>query len=128
MEDEHRCGACAHAHQVEAGVVMAPARRGSLIDTAHPLRVAIEGGEAVVLRASRTTFGRSASCDVTLQDPVLSRAQFVVERTADGWRLTDQDSACGTVVDGRRTASALLHEGAEIRVGDLVLTARADRG
>lgn len=59
--------------------------------------------EVVPKRAGtwKATLGCTASCDVQLDDASISRLHASVERRADGYYLTDEDSSAGTSVDGK---------------------------
>jgi hypothetical protein len=54
----------------------------------------------------RVRVGRVAGNDLVIADPAVSRQHAVLERTADGFVLTDLGSANGTWVNGRRIERA----------------------
>jgi hypothetical protein len=64
---------------------------------------------------SRFSIGRDESCDLTIADMSVSRRHAQLERTADGWLLTDLESTNGTRVNGWRVRSRV-----PVRPGDLV--------
>jgi hypothetical protein len=81
--------------------------------------------QEVDLRAGLTTLGRSEDCEVTIEDPLVSRrhAQIIVD--GDEVRVIDLGSRNGVKLNGVPvTASAVLHDGDRIRIGtqDLVFT------
>ena len=81
--------------------------------------------QQVDLRVGMTTPGRSEDCEVTIEDPLVSRrhAQIVVD--GDVVRVVDLGSRNGVRVNGLPvTSTAVLHDGDRIRIGtqDLVFT------
>ena len=52
--------------------------------------------------AEQFSIGRDASCDLAIADMTVSRRHATLERTADGWLLTDLESTNGTRVNGWR--------------------------
>jgi hypothetical protein len=68
-------------------------------------------------RGARDSFsiGRSGGCDLRIADMTVSRVHATLERTADGWLLTDLGSTNGTRVNGWRVRSPV-----PVRPGDLV--------
>lgn len=60
------------------------------------------------------TIGRSASCEVVLAEPELSRRHAQIRVTPDGLVLRDLGSANGTFVNGNRVRDARLHQGDQI--------------
>ena len=48
------------------------------------------------------SIGRDASCDLAIADMTVSRRHAQLERTEDGWLLTDLESTNGTRVNGWR--------------------------
>ena len=78
------------------------------------------------LDADRTTVGKAAENDVSLEDDATaSRLHAVIERFPAGWCVTDLGSSNGTWVNGERIWSAQrLRNGDEIRVGQTRLIFR----
>lgn len=68
-------------------------------------------------RGDRDSFsiGRSGGCDLTIPDMTVSRVHATLERTADGWLLTDLGSTNGTRLNGWRVRSPV-----PVRAGDVV--------
>jgi FHA domain/Domain of unknown function (DUF1707) len=68
-------------------------------------------------RGDRGSFsiGRSGGCDLTIADMTVSRVHATLERTADGWLLTDLGSTNGTRLNGWRVRSQV-----PVRAGDVV--------
>jgi hypothetical protein len=63
----------------------------------------------------RFTIGRDASCDLAIADMTVSRQHAQLERTADGWLLSDLESTNGTRINGWRVRGQV-----PVRVGDVV--------
>lgn len=61
------------------------------------------------------SIGRDASCDLMIADMTVSRVHARLERTPDGWLLTDLASTNGTRVNGWRIRGQV-----PVRAGDLV--------
>ena len=61
------------------------------------------------------SIGRDASCDLAIADVTVSRWHAQLERTADGWLLSDLESTNGTRVNGWRVRGKV-----PVRAGDLV--------
>jgi hypothetical protein len=61
------------------------------------------------------SIGRAAECDLTIADMTVSRVHATLERTADGWLLTDLSSTNGTRVNGWRARG-----GVPVKAGDVV--------
>ena len=70
------------------------------------------------------TIGRSPECDVSLHDILLSRNHCKLERTRDGWVVTDLGSKNGTVIDGRAVTKHTLRVGEVIKIGRVNVTFR----
>ena len=64
---------------------------------------------------SHFSIGRDASCDLMIADMTVSRVHARLERTPDGWLLTDLASTNGTRVNGWRVRGQV-----PVRAGDLV--------
>jgi FHA domain/Domain of unknown function (DUF1707) len=61
------------------------------------------------------TIGRSPECDLAIADTTVSRVHATLERTADGWLLTDLTSTNGTRVNGWRARGRV-----PVTAGDVV--------
>ncbi len=69
-----------------------------------------------------STLGRLPACDVTLEDPSVSRRHARVDRSPDGWVIEDLGSTNGVKVNGRSVDRAPLEDGDEIELGTVRLT------
>jgi len=65
--------------------------------------------------------GRLDGCDVTVDDPKVSRRHAEVRRDMEVFRVVDLDSTNGTEVNGKAVHDHVLADGDEVRVGDSVL-------
>jgi hypothetical protein len=85
--------------------------------------VALEGlapGTEYTLEQRTITLGRTASCDVVLDDDDVSREHCRISPRDDGYVIEDLDSSNGTIVNGQ-----LIQSPAYLRPGDLVVIGRA---
>jgi len=102
----------------EARRLVAPAATG---------RAVLAGaGKRTMLAGDRTVIGRSRDCDLTLDDPNISRRHAEVRQEAGGFVLADLGSTNGVKVNGRRTREAALQPGDEITIGTSRLTFEVD--
>jgi hypothetical protein len=67
------------------------------------------------------SIGRDASCDLAIADMTVSRRHATLERTEEGWILTDLASTNGTRVNGWRVRGKV-----QVRPGDLVTFGNAE--
>lgn len=81
---------------------------------------------SVPLTSPVTIIGRSASADLHLDDPGVSRRHAELQVTGDVVRLVDVGSTNGTTVNGEQVGATTLHEGDRIQVGGTVLVYRSD--
>ncbi len=66
---------------------------------------------------SRIRIGRAGDNEAVLDDPRSSRVHAIVERTGDGWVLTDMGSRNGTRLNGRPVSEAILRGRDKIQIG-----------
>jgi hypothetical protein len=91
------------ARSMTTSLAAAPGRRPPF-----PLQFPRGGGD-------QFSIGRDASCDLAIADMTVSRLHARLERTPDGWLLSDLESTNGTRVNGWRVRTQV-----PIRVGDIV--------
>jgi len=80
------------------------------------------GAPDISLQRSPFTMGSSPSCALRLADPQASPQHAQIDRTEDGYVLTDLESVNGTFLNGERIASPVaLRSGDEIKMGDITV-------
>ena len=84
-------------------------------------------GEPVRIEKNPAAVGRDPRADVVLSHPSVSRRHAVLEQTAHGWLVADQNSGNGTWVDGQRVIRALLRAGQSVRFGAVAFTVSLER-
>ena len=77
----------------------------------------VTGGKRTVLSGSRVVLGRSRDCDLTLDDPNVSRRHAELRREGGTWVVSDLGSTNGVKVNGRRVDDHPLTPGDEIVLG-----------
>ncbi len=92
-------------------------RRTAPSRPAHPLARPAPPVPLTFPRGAGDSFsiGRAAECDLTIADMTVSRVHATLERTADGWLLTDLSSTNGTRVNGWRARGRV-----PVKAGDVV--------
>jgi pSer/pThr/pTyr-binding forkhead associated (FHA) protein len=90
-------------------------RRVSLLATEGPFK-----GESFPIAKPRVMIGRTEG-DIVIGDPKVSRNHCVVEVHGSYALLVDLDSANGTFIDGKKTATAELRHLTEFRIGGTTL-------
>jgi pSer/pThr/pTyr-binding forkhead associated (FHA) protein len=91
------------ARSLTSGMAASPDRRRPFM-----LQFPRSGGD-------QFSIGRDASCDLAIADMTVSRLHAQLERTPDGWLLSDLESTNGTRVNGWRVRGKV-----PVRAGDLV--------
>ncbi len=80
------------------------------------------GGKRLVVGPAGVTLGRSRQCDVTVDDPNVSRTHAEVRPRGGSWVLSDLGSTNGSRLNGQRVeGSEVLKPGDEIELGTTVL-------
>ena len=80
------------------------------------------GGKRLVVGPGGATMGRSRQCDVTVDDPNVSRQHAEVRPRGGSWVLNDLGSTNGSRLNGHRVeGSEQLKPGDEIELGTTVL-------
>ena len=87
-----------------------------------------QAGDRFTLERPLTKLGRHPDSEIMLDDITVSRRHASIERTDEGYVVTDAGSLNGTYVNQERIDRAVLHHGDELQVGKfrLVLFERAD--
>jgi pSer/pThr/pTyr-binding forkhead associated (FHA) protein len=92
------------------------------------VRSGAQAGDRFALTADETRLGRHPDSEIMLDDITVSRRHAAIERTREGYVVSDAGSLNGTYVNQERIERAVLHHGDELQVGKfrLVLFERAD--
>src|SRR5919206_1404948 len=77
----------------------------------------VGAGKRTVLSGNRILIGRSRDCDVTRDDPNVSRRHAELRRENGGWVVADLGSTNGVKVNGQRVHEQPLTPGDEITLG-----------
>jgi len=85
------------------------------------LHLVLPSGRVVSFNQDAMSIGSDPACDLVLDDRSVAGHHATVERHPQGWQVSDQGSAEGTFVDGRRVTQRLLKPGQELRLGATVL-------
>jgi pSer/pThr/pTyr-binding forkhead associated (FHA) protein len=87
-----------------------------------------QAGTRFALTGDVTRLGRHPESEIMLDDITVSRRHASVERTPEGYVVSDAGSLNGTYVNQERIDRAVLHHGDELQVGKfrLVLFERTD--
>jgi sigma-54 dependent transcriptional regulator, acetoin dehydrogenase operon transcriptional activator AcoR len=93
-----------------AGLILLYAEAFASLPSVWPLRT-----------TAPNAIGASATSDLVLPVPAVSRQHAEVVRERGAWVLRDKKSTNGTFVDGYRVHEARLEHGQEIRLGDAIL-------
>jgi hypothetical protein len=89
---------------------LAPPQRPRPVRPVRPLPLEFPRGAGAFF-----SIGRASDCDLTIADLTVSRMHARLERSAEGWLLTDLSSTNGTRVNGWRVRGQV-----RVRPGDLV--------
>jgi hypothetical protein len=118
-DGEPCCGACAIADGPALPASSAPPMRASFDDVVIRVRWGNKDFKEYVPQGPLVRVGRTAPSDLVLPDAVISRRQCTIEMREGRVLVSDDASACGTVVDGQRVGKdAELPEGSSIFVGN----------
>jgi Nif-specific regulatory protein len=78
-------------------------------------------GSVFRLAAEDVTVGRSASNQLCIGDPSVSRQHCTIQPVDNRFSIRDLDSNNGTFVNGKRIGEVTLKDGDKIRIGDTLL-------
>jgi pSer/pThr/pTyr-binding forkhead associated (FHA) protein len=92
------------------------------------VRAGAQAGARFTLDTDITRLGRHPDSEISLDDITVSRRHAEVQRSADGYAVSDSGSLNGTYVNQERVERASLHHGDELQIGKfrLVFFERAD--
>lgn len=95
----------------------APAETSAAPADPVPRAVLVVSGARHEVGPGPTTLGRSRECDVTVEDPSVSRRHAELQLEDGAWMLTDLGSTNGTFVGGKRVDRSALSGGDRITLG-----------
>ena len=78
-------------------------------------------GLVIPLKKAKTLLGRDPSCDVCLDDSLVSSEHAMVVRSNGGFVLEDLNSRNGTRVEGENVQKKRLNSGAKISIGNFLI-------
>jgi hypothetical protein len=105
-----RAGTRTAAPSRPPGRALTTSMRNAASDRAQPIPLQFPRGGG-----DQFSIGRDASCDLAIPDMTVSRRHAQLERTKDGWLITDLESTNGTRVNGWRVRGKV-----PVRAGDVV--------
>ena len=121
---------CRFRGGIRAGDVAVDERapQAMLLTAAACLATRIKAGDRFALTGAETRLGRHPDSEIMLDDITVSRRHATIERTGEGYVVSDVGSLNGTYVNQQRIDRAVLHHGDELQVGKfrLVLFEQAD--
>lgn len=88
-------------------------------------RLAVSDDRFHALTKVRTLIGRGASADVRVDDPKASRKHASVFYTGVEFRVRDESSVNGTILNGSRVVEYAIRDGDELVIGDTLLRFRS---
>jgi pSer/pThr/pTyr-binding forkhead associated (FHA) protein len=91
------------------------------VPAAPPRGTLVVAGEPYALGERALVIGRAQECDITLDDPSVSRRHAEVRIEGDGFAITDLGSTNGTQLNGQRVQTARLAPGDRISIGQTEL-------
>jgi pSer/pThr/pTyr-binding forkhead associated (FHA) protein len=106
------CNQCGHRNDVVVPVGELPSDIGVLI-----VRAGAQAGARFPLEQRVTRLGRHPDSEISLDDITVSRRHAEIERTHDGYVVSDAGSLNGTYVNQERIERLLLRHGDELQVG-----------
>ena len=76
-------------------------------------------GQAIAVQSGESlTVGRSASLQVSILDPRMSRKHFCLEESGSLWQIRDLASLNGTLINGTPIQQEILQQGDVVMAGD----------
>ena len=76
-----------------------------------------EDGPVVTLAGSRYEIGRTAECDIQIEDANISRRHAALVAEEGGWAVEDLGSTNGTWLRGEKVQRAALNDGDIVTIG-----------
>ncbi len=111
-------------HRLEPTSARRPSRGGAALEQRRgpgaPRSFALEAPELIV--------GRSADASVCIDSHLISRRHLLLRRVGPTYQALDLESSNGLFLDGVRIHSAVLFDGDELQLGDVLLVFRETGG
>lgn len=98
-----------------------PHQTGSEEAVPHNAYLIINGKQQVALQKAIINIGRRSTCDIILQDPMVSRDHAQLRAQQGRYLLFDLSSTGGTTVNNHRIHTTTLKPGDVIRMGKTIL-------
>ena len=92
------------------------------------VRSGVQAGDRFTLKGNVTKLGRHPDSEIMLDDITVSRRHATIQRTDEGYVVSDAGSLNGTYLNQERIDRAVIRHGDELQIGKfrLVLFERAD--
>ncbi len=87
-----------------------------------------KAGQSAGVEGALATIGRAPTCDVIVEDSMVSAVHATLEQAPAGYIVTDQQSSNGTLVNGLRIFRALMRIGDELTIGSTGLKVESSDG
>jgi pSer/pThr/pTyr-binding forkhead associated (FHA) protein len=81
------------------------------------VRAGAQAGDRFQLNDLVTRLGRHPDSEISLDDITVSRRHAEIERSPDGYVVSDAGSLNGTYVNQERIDKTMLHHGDELQIG-----------
>lgn len=78
-------------------------------------------GLEIILKKRRTILGRNVTCDVCLDDSLVSEQHASITKTDDGYLVEDLNSRHGLQLNGKEVHQKTLRNGDTIAIGNFEL-------
>ena len=78
------------------------------------------GPQRIELKTARLVLGRGEGCEIVVESEQVSREHAAFSRVDDEFQVVDLDSRNGVHLNGLKVHLAVLREGDEVQLGDVV--------
>src|SRR5476651_666153 len=88
----------------------------------HPALIPVAGNcdrKPRILDREVTTIGRARGSDLCLEANEISTLHCIIYRSADGYRIRDCNSRCGTRINGESVKIGVLHDADIVNLGPI---------
>lgn len=84
----------------------------------------LEACSSYPMTTIRTVIGRGSDVDVRINDPRVSRKHASIFYTGSEFRIRDESSVNGTLLNGSKVVEYAIRDGDDLRIGDALLRFR----